>query len=104
MATGWNEYDAAAHVLTDPLIAHRTAAYISEQPPGIEFDALLEISKLWSHGEQLLVLAALDLWNGQAHKLDDTFGLRTFVDTLSTDHVQRVIDGMRILARMEVPA
>jgi hypothetical protein len=101
-STGWNEFDAAVHVLRDPLIEARTAAYIREEPPHIMFDELLEISKLWSHGEQLLVLAALDLWNGQGHQQYKSFGLRRFVDTLSTDHVQRVIDGMRILARMDL--
>jgi hypothetical protein len=56
------EYVAAVHVLTAPILAARTPGYIT--PDGIRFDRLLEASRSWSHGEQLLVDVALDLWNG----------------------------------------
>jgi hypothetical protein len=99
--TGWSEYDAAVHVLTAPQLDVRTARFIGER--SIAFDELLETSHTWSHGERLLVEAALDLWNGKAHEVNPYFGLRELVDTLDVDNLQRVIDGVLILAKLPVP-
>lgn len=97
MRTGWSEFDAAVHVLRDPLIAAHTGQFISFTPPGIRFDLLLEDSMRWSHGERLLVLAALDLWNGGAQQLGEPYGWRELANTLAFEHVERVFDAVRIL-------
>lgn len=97
--TGWAEFDAAAHVLTDPLIARRTSAFVAYDPPRIDFDELLQASESWSPGERLLVLAALDLGDGRAHELEEQYGLRQLINTLTTEHVQRVLEGALLLVR-----
>ena len=100
--SGWNELDAAVHVLSDPLIRDRCERFVSFQ--GVEWDDLLSASEHWSHGERLLVLAALDLWNGRAHELDEQFGLRRLVSTLDAVRLERVIEGVRILCGQAVPS
>lgn len=99
-STGWREFDAAAHVLRDPLIAHRTSPFIpANHPSGIGFDELLkDVYPTMRHGEQLLVVAALDLWNGRGTEVMSDFGLRKLVGTLSpSEHWLRVVEGMQIL-------
>lgn len=103
MLTGWNEYDAAVHVLEDDLIRERTERHILRTDPrGIRFDALLEESSGWSHGDRLMVLAALDLWNGRAVQVDDTYCLRALCGSLEFDHIERVLDGVRILCNQPI--
>lgn len=101
--TGWNEFDAAVHVLDDPLIAARTAPFVRDQPPaGIEFDRLLEACGAWSYGERLLVCAAVELWNGRGGEAAEqigvhSVGLRRLADHLDEDRLRSVIDGLLIL-------
>lgn len=59
---GWDEYDAAKHLLTAPFIADRTAPFIKERD--FEWIPLFERSLDWSSTEQMFVQAAFDLWSG----------------------------------------
>jgi ABC-type iron transport system FetAB ATPase subunit len=54
------EYDAVRHILTAPLLAHRTGPYIGESD--FDFAGLGEAAKTMSGGEALLVRIAHELW------------------------------------------
>lgn len=100
--SAWREFDAAVHVLEDPLIWERCEPFVKRSltghPMGIEFEALLDGPfPMFGYSEQRLVLAALDLWNARATEIDPQFGLRMLVGTLSQEHVRRIVVGMAIL-------
>jgi hypothetical protein len=98
--SGWNEFDACVHVLSaNETVWRRVEQHVRlDHPFGVEWDAILDGPFYGlSNGEQLLVLAALDLWNGRATEIRSTFGLRALVNGLDSKYVDRVLDGMRIL-------
>jgi ABC-type uncharacterized transport system ATPase subunit len=54
------EYDAVRHILTSPLLAHRTAPYIGATD--FDFAGLEREAATMSGGEALLVRIARELW------------------------------------------
>lgn len=94
--SAWREFDAAGWVLSAPLIASRTVPFVSSQHETgfpLDWDGLVEASGSWSSGERLMVRAALDLWNGA-----EPVGLRELVGVLDPPNLQRVLEGVLILA------
>jgi hypothetical protein len=55
------ELAATLHLLHTPLIAGRTQQFIDIERRAIRWSALLKAARAWSHGEHLLIRAALDM-------------------------------------------
>jgi hypothetical protein len=92
-----DEWAAAVHLLTAPVIAERAAAFIDHDRHAIGWPGLLEASRPWSAAERLLVHAALDLRNGtQATSLYDA------VTRLDEDNFARLVETLRL--RRGLPA
>lgn len=91
--TGWNEYDAARHILEAPSIADRTKPFIEER--GFDWDGLLAAYSSWSSGEQILVDAAMVFWN--THNDKGVLGRALW--TLDTDNLARVLEAALIYDR-----
>ena len=60
--TGWSEWDSVAYLLATPFLAAKVAAFVDAGACCIDWDGLIEASGAWSHGEQLVVGLASDLW------------------------------------------
>jgi hypothetical protein len=92
------ELAATLHLLGTPVIARRTAPFVDVERRSIRWDALLERAAAWSHGENLLVRAALDMWNGDAKT-----PLGELYLTLDEDNLRRVMEALAIRRRMPLP-
>jgi excinuclease UvrABC ATPase subunit len=83
------EYDAVRHLLTEPRIAARTAAYIGDD--GFDFVGLERAAETLSGGERLLVRIAEELWSAEKRT-----GLWELVRRLDRDNFDRVLTTLSI--------
>jgi energy-coupling factor transporter ATP-binding protein EcfA2 len=83
------EYDAVRHLLTEPRIAARTAAYIGDD--GFDFVGLERAAETLSGGERLLVRIAEELWSAEKRT-----GLWELVRRLDRDNFARVLETLTI--------
>jgi excinuclease UvrABC ATPase subunit len=83
------EYDAVRHLLTEPRIAARTAAYIGDD--GFDFVGLDRAAQTFSGGERLLVRIAEELWSAEKRT-----GLWELVRRLDRDNFARVLATLSI--------
>jgi ABC-type iron transport system FetAB ATPase subunit len=81
------EYDAVRHILTAPLIAHRTVHYIGERD--FDFAGLAGEAETMSGGEALLVRIAHELWNAEK-----VAGLWELPRRLDESNFRRVIEAL----------
>ena len=81
------EYAAVRHILTAPLIAHRTAPFISAHD--FDFDGLAREAETMSGGEALLVRIAQELWTAQK-----VSGLWELPRRLDEPNFHRVLEGL----------
>jgi energy-coupling factor transporter ATP-binding protein EcfA2 len=83
------EYDAVRHLLTEPRIAARTAAYIGAD--SFDFVGLERAAETLSGGERLLVRIAEELWSAEKR-----IGLWELVRRLDRDNFARVLETLSI--------
>jgi excinuclease UvrABC ATPase subunit len=86
MSTG---YSAVRHLLTEPRIAARTAAFIRDD--GFDFAGLEQAAETLSGGERLLIRIAEELWSGEKRA-----GLWELVRQLDRDNFGRVLETLAI--------
>ena len=93
--TGRKEYDAAYHLLTTPLIELRTQRFIETHD--FDWSGLFAESEAWSHGEQILVQAAFDLWSA-GRSIDGRVNVQLFdpICTLDDGNFDRVMEAVFI--------
>ncbi len=84
-----HDYEAVKHVLTAPLIARRTAAYITAD--NFDFVGLTRESETMSGGESVLVQIAKTLWLAEP-----AVGLWEVVRRLDAASFDRVAEALRI--------
>jgi hypothetical protein len=88
---GWDRQGrAATWILAAPFIAHRVERFINFDHHEIDFPAMLG-SSAWSHGEEIMIRAANDLYNG-----DDTCSLDELTSTLDDGNLEIVLDAIKI--------
>ena len=85
------EWHAATYLLSTPLIADRTAAFIHAAQREIDWGGLREASRSWSCGERLLVLAAQDMWRGGGN-----VSLYDLLCTLDEGNFDRLLAALRM--------
>jgi energy-coupling factor transporter ATP-binding protein EcfA2 len=99
-------YDGVRHILTSPLLTHRTAPYVGESD--FDFAGLREAARTMSGGEALLVRIAHELW--LAEKVT---GLWELTQRLDEANFRRVLEGLsrcrgrlsaRVPAKLELVA
>jgi hypothetical protein len=83
------DHAAVRHVLSAPLIASRTAPYVSEDD--FDFVGLERERETMSGGGSLLVGIARDLWTAE-----HTVGITDVVRRLDTANFTRVVEALRI--------
>jgi ABC-type iron transport system FetAB ATPase subunit len=84
-----SEYAAVSHILSAPLLARRTAAYILDDD--FDWEGLGREAETMSGGERLLVRIAYELWNAEK-----SAGLWEISNRLDSANFRRVIEALLI--------
>lgn len=91
-------FDAAVHVLTADLVDEWTSSSIDRDARTIDWEEIKRNAVYLSHGGEILVEVAKQLWNGSRAPLIGGQPV-TFVDVLThldADNFARVIEAMQI--------
>ncbi len=99
------EWNATLHVLAAPALADKKAwlgRHIHFMRREIDWAEILDESGPWSHGQQILVLAAFALWGG-GRRAGGMFDLTDAVTTLDAINLRWLLEGI-MLYRPDVQA
>lgn len=93
------EFGPVCWLLSAPYIAHKAWRFVHVDRRAVEWEALLEAARPWSHYENLMVRIALNLWNGDGGGEDGTdrgaFDLSDFAG-LDRHNWQRVMEALAL--------
>lgn len=85
--------DAALHLLTSPLLEHKTEGYISEVGQ-IDWDAMFDESYAWSSGERLVLCLAAKLFGPGIVR--EPLAITDLIDTLDDGNWELALEALRI--------
>ena len=96
--TGWSEWDAVAYLLAGiPLFGQKAIRFMDEETSSVDWEGLEAEDR--SHGEQLMVELAHNLWNGGACP-----SVKELVATLDDDNFARALHAIGIARRWRGPS
>ena len=89
-STSRRQWESVVHVLAAPMFAHKTAQFLDPATTSADIEGLVGAAEVWSHGEQLMVALAADLWDGRE------VSVRALCTTLDDCNFARALEALRV--------